>query len=263
MAAGIIQVNITTVTGTTIPMDFWVDDTVSPTKYVPAHVLLKSDGTQDTSIATVNSSLTSRSTSQAMSAGYLLTALASDSPGVFTAGAAASTASVPTTFPTDGATTCATDITRPSDVNAYTANDAWADSTSSPTTGGFTLSNAARQSGGSGVIVDIVVVSSNDPATLLQGELWIFDSAPTAVNDNAAFALSDADAKKLVAVVPFTLATTTAGSGTNSFAHLQGLNIAFTCSGSANLRYLVKVKNAYTPASAEVLTVRAKVVYTA
>jgi hypothetical protein len=102
-----------------------------------------------------------------------------------------------------------------------------------------------------------VVVSSNDPATLLQGEIWWFDSAPTAVNDRATFALSDSDALKLVGVTPFTLATTVAGSGTNSFYAVNGLNLAYTCSGSANLRYLVKVKNAYTPANAETLTVRA------
>jgi hypothetical protein len=155
--------------------------------------------------------------------------------------------------------TCSTDITRPADTTAYAANDALANDTASPTAGGFTLTSAARKSGGSGIITDIVVISSADPATTLQGELWIFDSAATAINDNAAFALSDADAKLLVGVVPFTLATTVAGSGTNSYANIQGLNLGFTCVGSANLRYLVKVKNAYTPTSAEVLTVRAKI----
>jgi len=164
--------------------------------------------------------------------------------------------------PLGAAVTATTTITRPSDTTAYAANDAWANSTSAPTTGGFTLSSAARVSGGSGIITDVVIVSSNDPATLLQGELWIFDNAVTAVNDNAAFALSDADALELVGVVPFTLVTTVGGSGTNSFAAVTGLNIGFAAVGSANLRYLVKVKNAYTPASGETLTVRAKIVQT-
>lgn len=158
--------------------------------------------------------------------------------------------------------TCSTDVTRPADTNIYAANDAWADSTSAPTAGGFTFTGAGRTSGGSGIITDLSIISSNDPSTLLQGEIWIFDSAPTAVDDNAAFALSDSDAKKLVGVVPFTLASTTGGSGTNSFASVQNLNLGFTCVGTTNLRYLVKVKNAYTPASAEVLTVRAKVIET-
>ena len=155
--------------------------------------------------------------------------------------------------------TCTTSITRPSDTTAYTANDALSNSASSPTAGGFTFTSAARASGGSGIITDLIVVSSNDPATLLQGECWIYDSATTAVNDNAAFASSDSDTLLLVAVIPFTMTSTVAGSGTTSYAHVQGLSIGFTCSGSANLRFLVKVKNAYTPASAEVLSFRLKV----
>lgn len=160
-------------------------------------------------------------------------------------------------------TTVTSTATRAADTNPYLANDTWADSASAPTAGGYTLTGMARASGGSGIIYDFLITSSNDPATLLQGELWIFDSAPTAVNDNAAFALSDADILKLVAVVPFTLVTSTAGSGTNSVAHVFPASpIAYTCVGSADLRYLVKVKNAYTPANAEVLTVRAKINYT-
>lgn len=162
--------------------------------------------------------------------------------------------------PTAG--TFTTTITRPADTTAYVANDTLADSTSSPTTGGFTFSNACRTSGGSGFITNLTVVSSNDPATTLQGEIWVFDSAPTAVNDNAAFALSDADALKLVAVLPFGLSSTTAGSGTNSYFNQPGMNVGYTCVGSANLRYLVKVKAAYTPASGETLTVRAAFVAT-
>lgn len=162
--------------------------------------------------------------------------------------------------PTAG--TFTTTITRPADTSAYVANDALADSTSAPTAGGFTLSNACRTSGGSGFITNLTVVSSNDPATTLQGEIWVFDSAPTAVNDNAAFALSDADALKLVAVLPFALSSTTAGSGTNSYFNQPGMNVGYTCAGSANLRYLVKVKAAYTPASGETLTVRGAFVAT-
>lgn len=150
--------------------------------------------------------------------------------------------------------TCSTDITRPADTNAYTANDTWSDSTSAPTAGGYTLTSAARVSGGSGIITDMYIMSSAVPGTLLQGEIHLFDSAATAVNDNAAWALSDADAKLRVGIVAFTLLA----DANNSYYHAQNLNIGYTCVGTANLRYLVKVKNAYTPISGEVLTVRAK-----
>jgi len=160
-----------------------------------------------------------------------------------------------------GATVDAT-VTRPADTTAYAANDAISDSTSAPASGGFTLTGMARASGGSGIIDDIVITSTNDPATLLQAELWIFDQSITNVNDNSAFALSDTDVAKLVAVVPFTMQTTVAGSGTNSYAQISGLGIGYTCSGSANLRFLLKAKNAYTPANAEAIKVRCKVRWT-
>lgn len=163
-------------------------------------------------------------------------------------------------FPPGFATTCSVDITRPANVTAYTANDCWSDSTTAPTTGGFTFTGAARLSGKSGVITDMVIASSNAPGTMLQGEIVIFDTAVTNINDNSAFAVSDAEAKTLVGVVPFTLAALSASA--NSQATIIGLNLGFTCVGSANLRFLVKVINAYTPASAEVLTVRAKIVQT-
>jgi hypothetical protein len=109
-------------------------------------------------------------------------------------------------------------------------------------------------SGGGGRITDLFVTSTNNAGTNLQGELWIFDQSVTAINDNAAWNLSDADVQNALAVIPFALIT----EANNSWAHVQGLNIGFVCSGSANLRFLVKAKNAYTPASAEVLRFRLK-----
>lgn len=142
------------------------------------------------------------------------------------------------------------DVTRPADTAAYAVNDALSNSTSAPTSGGFTFANAARKSGGSVLITDLIVTSSADPATPLQGELFIFNQAVTNINDNAAFAVTDAEIKTCVARIPFALEDV----GNNDFFHAQNLNILATASGSADLRFLVRVKNAYTPANAEVLT---------
>lgn len=152
--------------------------------------------------------------------------------------------------------TVQTDVTRPADTTAYAAGDAISNSTTAPTTGGFTLTNAARKSGGSGIITDMTVSSSNDPATRLSGEVFIFNQAVTNINDNTAFAVSDTEIKTCVGVVPFSLFD----AGNNTFAHMTGLNILFTCVGSANLRFLLRARNAYTPASSEVITVTAKIV---
>lgn len=144
--------------------------------------------------------------------------------------------------------TCSTDITRPANTTQYTANDAWADAT--PTAGGFTFSNAGRVSGGSGIITDAIICTDADAGTLLQGEIMIFDQAVTAVSDNAAFAITDAEAKTLIGKIPFTLEDI----GNNGWYHAQNLSIGYTCVGTANLRFLVRVKNPYTPASGETLT---------
>lgn len=149
---------------------------------------------------------------------------------------------------------CTTTVTRPNDVIAYATNDVLADSTTVPTAGGFTLTSAGRASAGSGVITDAVIINSAPAA--LTGEIWIFDSAVTAVNDNAAFALSDADALLLIGIIPFT----TEAQPSNAVAHCQGLSIGFTCVGTANLRFLIKVKAAYTPVALETVTVRLKIV---
>lgn len=146
---------------------------------------------------------------------------------------------------------CSTDVTRPAaDTTQYSANDALSDSTSAPTSGGFTFTSAARASGGSGIITDAIITTDNDSGTPLQGEIWLFNTSVTNINDNSAFAVSDSEIKTVVGKIPFALED----AGNNGFAHVSGLNITFTCSGSANLRFLVRVKNAYTPVGSEVLT---------
>lgn len=142
-------------------------------------------------------------------------------------------------------------ITRPADTTAYAIGDCFSNSTTVPTTGGFTLTSVVRASGGAGLLTDLLITSSAPGA--MQGRLWLFNQAATNANDNAALALSDADVLNAVGVYPFTL-TPLAGC---SFAHLQNLGKAFACSGSANLRFLVEVTSAYTPISGEVLQVRA------
>jgi hypothetical protein len=147
-------------------------------------------------------------------------------------------------------TTVSTTVTRPAaDTTQYAVNDALSDSTSAPTTGGFTFTNAARASGGSGIITDAVITTDNDAATQLQGEIMIFNQAVTAINDNAAFAVTDAEARTLIGKIPFTLEDI----GNNGWCHVQNLNIGFTCVGTANLRFLVRVKNTYTPAGSEAI----------
>lgn len=151
-----------------------------------------------------------------------------------------------------GLVECSVDITRPNDTTTYAVGDAWADTT--PAVGGQTFSSVVRASGKSCLLTDLLIASSNPAATPLVGEIWIFNASVTAVADNAALAVSDAGIKTLRAIVPFSMVV---GVNNNS-VHVRNLNIALLTSGSADLRFLVKVNNAYVPVANEVLTVIAK-----
>lgn len=150
-------------------------------------------------------------------------------------------------FPMYAPITLQTTVTRPANTTTYTVADALADTT--PTAGGFTWTGAARASGGGGIITDVTVCSDAVPSLKLVGEIWIFNQSVTAVADNAAFVVSDAEIKTCIGIIPFACLN----AGNNSFAHVAGLNIVYVCVGTANLRFLVRVRNAYIPVSGEAL----------
>jgi hypothetical protein len=141
---------------------------------------------------------------------------------------------------------------RPADTNQYAAGDAVSDSTSSPTQ--ITFNGAARINDGSGVIVSATLIDSVNAATDGVFELWLFDASVTPNNDNSAFAPSDADAEKAIAVIQFSLA---APASNNAVYPVTGLSIPFKCSGGIDDIFgLLVVRNAYTPVSAEKFTIR-------
>ncbi|MFZ5676322.1 MAG: hypothetical protein ACOZAM_25460 [Pseudomonadota bacterium] len=161
---------------------------------------------------------------------------------------------IPIAPPSDDTVTVSVDVTRPADATAYAAGDAFANSTSAPSVNGFQLTGVARGTGKTALLTDVALIYSNAAPDVV-GELWIFDSAVTAINDNAVFTLSDADARKLVAIVPFVI---NKGAGNNKVGHIGNLCHLCTCVGSDDLKFLIKVVQAFTPASGDVLTVRAK-----
>jgi hypothetical protein len=74
---------------------------------------------------------------------------------------------------------------------AYTAGDA---------VGGLlTFANAGRLTGLGGVIKDVLII--DDAGQDVELELWLFNATFTAMADNAAWAPSEADLRKLVAII--------------------------------------------------------------
>ena len=93
---------------------------------------------------------------------------------------------------------------------AYAANDA---------VGGLlTFANAVRNSGGGGVVKDMIILDDAGQDAAL--ELWLFSETFTAIADNAAFDISQADLRNLVAIVS-TADGAYYASGTESAARVE------------------------------------------
>lgn len=141
-------------------------------------------------------------------------------------------------------------FTRPADVLAYAARDVVG---ASPQT----LAGA----GAAGFIVGAIVLDSANQTTDPTLELWIFDTAPAAQADNVAFAPSDAEVQRLVAVIPLGAADTFAGdaavTGNLALQAASGLRRPYKSSSATHaLHAVLVVTNAYTPVASETFKVR-------
>jgi hypothetical protein len=149
-------------------------------------------------------------------------------------------------------------FTRPSNTTQYTANTNMADSTSAPTVN--TITGCARANGGNGVILGASLIDSANQTTAGQFEAWVFDTTWTPDNDNAAFTPTDAECANLVAIIPLTtsyVGDATSGAGGNRVYFSDSVNRGFVCGGgSTSLYWALVVRNAYTPVSGEIFTLR-------
>jgi hypothetical protein len=140
-------------------------------------------------------------------------------------------------------------ITRPANTTAYTAADALTDSATAPTT--LALSGCVRSNGGTGEIHSIAVVDSSAEATKPDLDVFVFSSTIVPTNDNAAFAVTDAELRTCVAHVALPGSGFALGNG-NGLLKSAALTLPFRCaSSSTSLHVALVVRNAYTPVSAE------------
>lgn len=156
--------------------------------------------------------------------------------------------------------TIAANLTRPADTTAYAAGDVVADSTSAPTIITFPRATADALS----YIQQATIVSSQNAATKPDLELWLFDTAITMDNDNAAFTPTDAELRTLLGVIAFPVASFKVGDAGaaavgNVICDVQGLNIQINSTPTVNAIYgVLVVRNAYAPVSAERFDIRLK-----
>lgn len=148
-------------------------------------------------------------------------------------------------------------FTRPADTTAYASGDLVANSTTAGSVTPVTLA-AARISGGTGSIRKVEIRKSGTSITNAIFRVHLYLTSPTVTNgDNGAW-LSNNVANYLGAfdvVMDRAFSDGAAGTG----VPLAGGEINFVASGSANVFALVEARAAYTPASAEVFTLRLEV----
>lgn len=94
----------------------------------------------------------------------------------------------------------------------------------------FTFANAARTTGGGGTIVGMTLIDSGD--VLGAVDVAVFDSSVTLAADNAAFAISDADANKAVALIQL---SGSVDIGSNRIAQATNLAVPYVCNGGTSL----------------------------
>lgn len=151
--------------------------------------------------------------------------------------------------------TVSASLTRPADTTQYAVADALTDSTSAPTALNF---EKVGQSNGQKVsIVGAMITSTAKQTTLPQLDLWLFKTAPTATNDNSAFALTDAHNDECVGIVEF---DSWKYSANNSRSDVNTINLPVELDqDDLDLYGLLVLKNTYTPVSGETFKVSLKV----
>jgi hypothetical protein len=121
-------------------------------------------------------------------------------------------------------TSTVADLTLSLDTSAYADGDVLAEAQE--------LTNAVRESSGSGVLQSIVVVDKDDQAQAL--DIVIADSSITIGTENTAVSISDADAAKILGIVEVATADYVDLVG-SQLATMKGLNIVVEASGSSSL----------------------------
>lgn len=152
-------------------------------------------------------------------------------------------------------------FTRPADTTAYAAGDAMSNATAT-THVVITFEDCALSDGSSGTVVAALLNSSANVATKLDAELWLFDTEPTAMEDNAAFDPSDPEMLNVIAVIPFTtwyVGTATAGAGGNCISMGDKGIFPFVCQAGKDLYGILVARNAYVPVSGEQFNVRLQI----
>jgi hypothetical protein len=110
--------------------------------------------------------------------------------------------------------------------SAYTSGDCLG--------GLMTITDAARASGGSGVLQAVTVLDKDNERAAI--DLLFFNQSVTSAGDNAAVAFSDTDMANCIGVMSMPIYNAAwPGSPANAISSLLGVALPYICVGTANL----------------------------
>ena len=139
-------------------------------------------------------------------------------------------------------------LTRPANVTAYTALDAVSDSTSAPTV--LTFANIVTTAGDTGYITKALIVTDQS-TNIARFKLHLFNTAPTAINDNAAQTILYANRATYIGYISWN-ACGTEGTGSDcAYSLADTLRLAFTSGATTSLFGLLETLDGFTPASGQ------------
>jgi hypothetical protein len=143
--------------------------------------------------------------------------------------------------------TVSDEFARPTDTAPYAAKDVVTISTSAPRI--LTFANAMVSSDGAGWITKARIITDQSTNTA-RFRLWLFHTAPTAINDNALFTRLWANRAKEIGYIDFP-AMSTEGSGSDAAGAMNdGVRMRIKAAGR-DLYGIPVTLDIFTPASAQ------------
>ena len=139
-------------------------------------------------------------------------------------------------------------FTRPADTTAYAANDAVANSTSTPTL--LSFANCANANGGQGYIVKTRLLTNQKTCTA-RFRLSFYHTAPSPVNDNAPKPMLYANKDKLIGRIDLDPCNTEDTTSDAAYV-LSTTLLPYVCAAADTTIYcILTTLDAFTPASAQ------------
>jgi len=138
-------------------------------------------------------------------------------------------------------------FTRPANVTAYASKDTVSDSTGSPTV--LTFTNVARVNAGTGYIVKARIMTDQS-TNVARYRLHLYNVAPTAINDNAAWTLLWANKEERIGHIDFD-GCQTEGTGSDCANAVNATVRLHFAAATRTLYGLLETLDAFTPASGQ------------